>query len=143
MKASFLFVNPFHFCFNLNWPCDIRMCNTKELSLWNKIKYLNLNIFWTRCCKPLIFQTQIICSNIIHSLKYLRSETFGSKDILIRKSEFVAKTQLLYNSNLFFRLHSDTVLPTQYEISETTERNLYCQFPCIHGCLQLQTYSLK
>ena len=24
----------------------------KELSLWNKNKYLNLNIFRTRCCKP-------------------------------------------------------------------------------------------
>ena len=32
----------------------------KELSIWNKVKYLNLNIFRTRCCKPLIFQTQII-----------------------------------------------------------------------------------
>jgi len=36
------------------------------LSLWNKIKYLNLNIFITRGCKPLIFQTQIIWSNRIH-----------------------------------------------------------------------------
>ena len=68
---------------------------TKGLSLWNKIKYSNLNIFRTRFCKPLIFQTQIIWSNRIHSLKYLRSATFGSKDIVIRKSEFVAKTQFL------------------------------------------------
>ena len=67
----------------------------KELSLWNNIKYLNLNIFRTRCCKPLIFQTQIIWSNRINSLKYLRSATFGSKDKVIRKSEFVAKTQFL------------------------------------------------
>jgi len=29
-------------------------------------------------------------------LKYLRSATFGSKDIVILKSEFVAKTQFLY-----------------------------------------------
>ena len=65
------------------------------MSLWNKIKYLNLNIFITRGCKPLIFQTQITWSNRIHSLKYLRSATFGSKDIVIRKSEFVAKTQFL------------------------------------------------
>ena len=74
----------------------------KELSLWNKIKYLNLNIFRTRCCIPLIFQTQIIWSNRIHSLKYLRSATFGSKDIGIRKSEFVAKTQFLYCKTHFF-----------------------------------------
>jgi len=77
----------------------------KELSLWNKIKYLNLNIFRIRCCKPLIFQTQIIWSNKIHSLKYLRSATFGSKDIVIIKSEFVAKTQFLYrNWILYWRL---------------------------------------
>ena len=62
------------------------------MSLWNKIKYLNLNIFRTRCCKPLIFQTQIIWSNRINSLKYLRSATFGSKDIVIRKSEFVEES---------------------------------------------------
>ena len=31
----------------------------------------------------------------IHSLKYLKYATFGSKDIVIKKSEFVAKTQFL------------------------------------------------
>ena len=69
---------------------------TKELSLWNKIKYLNLNTFRTRCCNPLIFQNQIISSKIIHSLKYLRSPTLNCKDIGKRKSEFVTKTQFLY-----------------------------------------------
>ena len=67
----------------------------KELSLWNKIKFLILNIFRTRCCKPLILQTQITWSNRIHSLKYLRSATFGSKDIVIRKSDL---WQRLYSS---------------------------------------------
>jgi len=76
---------------------------TKELSLWHKIKYLNLNIFRTRCCKPLIFQAQIIWCNRIHSLKYLRYATFGCKVIVIRKSEFVAKTQFLsFLSNLMY-----------------------------------------
>ena len=70
------------------------------IGIENKIKYLNLNILRTRCCKPLIFQTQIIGSNRIHSLKYLRSATFGSKDIVIMKSEFVAKTQFLYKNTL-------------------------------------------
>ena len=68
----------------------------KELIFWNKIKYLNQNIFRTRCWKPLIFQTQITWSNRNHSLKYLRYATFGSKDIVIRKSEFAAKTQFLW-----------------------------------------------
>ena len=40
--------------------CLLPQRHTKELSLWNKIKYLNPNIFRTRCCQPLIFQTQII-----------------------------------------------------------------------------------
>ena len=75
----------------------------KELSLLNKIKYLNLNIFRFWCCKPLIFQTQIIWSNRIHSLKYLRSATFGSKDIEIRKSKFVAKTQFLLTFVYLFK----------------------------------------
>ena len=78
------------------------------MSLWNKIKYLNLNIFRTRFCKPLIFQTQIIWSNRIHSLKYVRSATFGSKDIVIKKSEFVAKTQFLCEKNWCFSLENTT-----------------------------------
>ena len=49
--------------------------------------------------KPLIFQTLIIWFNIIHNLKYLRSVTFRSKDIVIKNSEFVAKTQFLYKKN--------------------------------------------
>ena len=73
------------------------------MSIWNKIKYLNLNIFRTRCCKPLIFQTLIIWSNRIHSLKYLRSATFCSKDIVIRKSKFVAKTQFLLRK-VFYKI---------------------------------------
>ena len=77
---------------------------SKELSLWNKIKYLILNFFRTRCCKPSFFQTQIIWSNRIHSLKYLRSATFGSKDIVIRKSEFVVKTQFLCLKELAWTL---------------------------------------
>ena len=59
-------------------------------------EHLNHKIFRTRCCKPLIFQTQITWFNRIHSLKYLRYATFGFKDIVIRKLEFVAKTQFLY-----------------------------------------------
>ena len=40
-----------------------------------------------------MFQAQNICSDRIHSLKYLGSTTFGSKDIVNRKPEFVEKTQ--------------------------------------------------
>ena len=55
----------------------------------------NSNIQTPISLKPLIFQAQNILSNRIHSLKYLGSTTFGFKDIVIRKSEFVAKTQFL------------------------------------------------
>ena len=43
----------------------------------------------------MIFQTLIIWSTRVHSLKYLRSTTLGYKDMGIRKSEFVTKTQFL------------------------------------------------
>ena len=68
---------------------------SKELSLCHKLKSSGHNIFATWWCKPLIFQILIILSLSINSLKYLRSTKLGYKDIEIRKSEFVAKTQLL------------------------------------------------
>ena len=37
---------------------------------------------------------------LIHSLKYLRSTTFGFKEIGFKKSEFVAKTQFLFTVRL-------------------------------------------
>ena len=43
----------------------------------------------------MIFQTYIIFSDSIHSLKNQKSTTLGCNDIEIRKSEFVAKTQFL------------------------------------------------
>ena len=43
----------------------------------------------------LIFQTLVIWSHRILSLKYLRSNTQGCKDIGFRTSEFVAKTRFL------------------------------------------------
>ena len=44
----------------------------------------------------LIFQTYVIWSNRSHSLKHQRYTTLESKDIVIRKSEFVTTTQFLY-----------------------------------------------
>jgi len=43
----------------------------------------------------LLFQTQIILSNRIHTFNYLRSTTLGCIDNGIKKLEFVAKTQFL------------------------------------------------
>ena len=53
---------------------------------------INLFISATGWFEPLIFQTEIIGSKRIHSLEYLRSTTFGYKDIEIVKSESVAMT---------------------------------------------------
>ena len=68
----------------------------KELSFSHKFWFSNWYTFATWWCWPLIFQTIIIWSKIVHSLKYLRSPTLKCKDIGIRKSEFVTKTQFLY-----------------------------------------------
>ena len=43
----------------------------------------------------------MIWSDRIHNSKYQRSTTFGWKDIGIRKSEFVAKTQFVFFQNTF------------------------------------------
>ena len=54
---------------------------TIYMIFWKGIESLEQNqILKPRCCKHLIFQTQIIWSNRIHSLKYLRSSTFGFKE---------------------------------------------------------------
>ena len=68
---------------------------TKELSFCHKLKFPNPYIYGTWCCRLLIFQTKIIWCNRIHSLKYLRSTTLDFRDIGVRKSEFVTKTQFL------------------------------------------------
>jgi len=73
--------------------------NPKELSLCHKLWIYNPYIFGTQCHKSLIFQTYIIWSNRIHTLKYLRSTTLESKDIEFRKAEFVAKTQVLWGKS--------------------------------------------
>ena len=69
----------------------------KELSFCHKLEFSNLYIFATGWRKPLIFQTYMIWSNRNHSLKYVRSMSLGCKDIGIRKSKVVAKTQFLYS----------------------------------------------
>ena len=72
----------------------------KELSLCHKLKFSNPYIFTTGWRRPLIFQTYIIWSNRIHSLKYLRSTTLGCKDIRIRKFEFVLQNCI--NNHMVF-----------------------------------------
>ena len=98
------------------------------MSLWNKIKYLNLNMFRTRCCKPMIFQTQIIWSNRIHSLKYLRSTTLICRDKGIKKSEFVTMTQFLYIILTWFNLCFLIILSSRINVAITPKPSLICCF---------------
>ena len=72
-----------------------RKLKPKELTLCHKLWFSNPNIFGTQCRKPLIFQTYIFWSNKSHSFKFQRFTTLESKNIGIRKSEFVAKSQFL------------------------------------------------
>ena len=52
-------------------------------------------------------------------MKYLRSTTLGYKDIEIRKSEFVAKTQLLFDKSIIgFMIDKQT----------NTEILLHCKY---------------
>ena len=71
----------------------------KELSLCHKLWFSNPYIFGTQCRKSLIFHTYIIWTDRSRSLKCQRSTTLGSKDTGIRKSKFVAKTQLLCHAS--------------------------------------------
>ena len=84
----------FLFLYVYAWNLLITIYRTKELSFCHKLKSSDLNIFSTWWCKPLIFQTQIILSITIYSLKYLISNRLGYKVIEIWKSKFVAKTKL-------------------------------------------------
>jgi len=70
-------------------------CIVKELSLCHKLCFSKSYIFGFQCRRPLIFQTMnSVRSNNI-SLKYQRFTTLDLKDIVIIKSEFVAKSQFL------------------------------------------------
>ena len=105
------------------------------MSLCQKIKLSNPYIFTTGWCRPLIFQTYIIWSNGIFSLKYLRSTTLGCKDIRIRKFEFVTKTQFLWG--LTFRVVYISVLKVLRLNSRGGINNL------TQGCLILRLIYVK
>ena len=51
------------------------------MSLCHKLKFSNPYIFANWWCKPLIFQTRVICPNRNHNLKYLRSTTLYCKEV--------------------------------------------------------------
>ena len=68
----------------------------KESRSSHKLKISNSYIFATLKCKPLIFQTQIICSHKMYSLKYLRSTPSSFEDI--RNKNLSLGQRMLYKS---------------------------------------------
>ena len=71
------------------------LCLLEGIAFLTQTQILNPHICATEWINPLIFQTENILTNRIHSLKYLRFTRLGCKDIRIRKSEFMAKNQFL------------------------------------------------
>ena len=79
------------------------MCNKcdkmgKELSFCHKLKYSYPYIFSTHGHRPQIFQTINSVGSINLSLKHHGFTLSGCRDIEIKKFEFVAKTQVLYQT---------------------------------------------
>ena len=82
-----------------------------------------------------IFQTIINWSKMIDSLKCLRSPTLKCKEIGIRKSEFVTKTQFLYDQAL---ISISTILKfpaqkSQFKIIKLSWKHLqnFCSYECV------------
>ena len=113
----------------------------KELTLCHKLWFSNPNICGTRCRKPWIFQTYIFWSNKSHSLKFQRFKKLESKDIGIRKSEFVANSQILY-TNIYELYHYLINLPMHYKVYVVMDRKtnlwdykLNCEGQYVHFLL--------
>ena len=67
----------------------------KELSLCQKLWFYKPYIFGNQCLRSLTIQTMTSVRSNNISLKYRRLTSLGSKDIGIKKKEFVTKTQFL------------------------------------------------
>ena len=76
---------------------SIRNIFLKEMIFCNKLKFFNPYIFSTRRRRPLIFQTINSVKSKSLNLKCRRFTSSGCKDIGIRKSKLVVKTQFLFS----------------------------------------------
>ena len=89
-RFLYIFLTFFLKNFLKNFP----ITSTYKLKNFGEKNSTNISATWY--WKPLIFQTYTIWSYRIYTLKDLNSKTCGCKDIGMRKSEFVAKTQFLF-----------------------------------------------
>ena len=85
---------------------DFSIRYLKELSFCHKLCLANPDIFATRCCRPLIFQTMISVRSNNLSLQYLRFTLSGCKNIGLRTFKFVTKTHDVLISILFSKLRN-------------------------------------
>ena len=67
----------------------------KKLSLCHELRFSSPYIFATQCRRTYIFQTMNYVRSKDIDLKYQKFTLSGCKDIGVRISEFVAKTQFL------------------------------------------------
>ena len=84
------------------------MIKVKELSFCHKLWFSNPYFYVSIYRRPLIFQTINSFWSNNDSLKYQRFTSSDCKDIVIIKSEFVAKTQFLYRSH--YTIHTRHIL---------------------------------
>jgi len=96
-----------------------RYFQKKKPKLCHKLNFSNHFIFLTWWFTLLIFQTLIIWSHRILSLKYLRSKIQGCKDIGFRTSEFVAKTRFLsvqvaWSEHIVLISQTDNIILARY-----------------------------
>ena len=113
--------------YRIMWPI-------KELSFCHKFLFYNPYIFAVWWCKPLIFQTIIIWSKRIYSLKYQRSPIYTYIEIGIRKSEFVAKTQFLYFYHTVLTFHAPASDSETFKMSCHWQVSLWkCVVPLKRG----------
>ena len=86
------------------------------MSFCNKLKFTNSFIFATWWCKPIIFQTYVIRSNRIHSLKEQMYTTSGCKDTRIKKLSLLQ--ELIFFGLLFLFGYAGT---------NNTKELIFCQ----------------
>ena len=90
------------------------------MSFCHKLCLANTDIFATRCCRPLIFQTMFFVRSNNLSLKYQRFTPLGYKDIGLRTFKFVAKTQFLWGLILDLSIKSNPVVYIQILLCSST-----------------------
>ena len=79
-------------------------------------------------------------SNLFDYLKYQRSQTSGSKDLAVRKLEFVAKNQILYHKIKTFNINR--MVKTKLITYKTTQNLIFPPQVVIQLILMFSSYHM-